>query len=74
MKKVILLASAAVLVVLASCKADGTCTCKIDGETSSITKYEDVKYAKAQCEASTKYKIGEDGEFSENAEVCEWSK
>jgi hypothetical protein len=75
MKKVILLAATAALVVLASCKQSGTCTCKSDGKTVQITKVEDTKQAKAQCNATyTSVALTSDDKTEYKATECEWSK
>jgi hypothetical protein len=75
MKKVILLAATAALVVLASCKQSGTCTCKSDGKTVSITKIEDQKHAKGYCNGkSTTVAVSSDDKTEYKPYECEWSK
>lgn len=79
MKKIILLAAAASLVVMASCKKSGTCTCKYDGEVVAITKYEDskAKHLKKDCSGKVYGSSTNDEgkeELNEKPWECEWSK
>jgi hypothetical protein len=75
MKKVIILAATAALVVLASCKKSGTCTCSSDGKTTSIEKIEDQKYAKALCEGkTTTVAVDSDDKTEYKATECEFAK
>jgi 2-phospho-L-lactate guanylyltransferase (CobY/MobA/RfbA family) len=85
MKKVIILASVAALVVLASCKKSGTCTCTLLGMTQKTT-YDKGSFGKKACEKAgdiTAMSETTDGETETydasilaiyNTQTCTWEK
>ena len=82
MKKVIILAAVASLVVLASCKKKGVCSCTDKDGNKTVVSYEDMtsyekKGYKSDCTSDAKATITYNGTNipqEASTTTCDWSK